>query len=652
MLTQLSEPLVFRAYYRIGGTGKTGLADVTATVYGPSGAVLVSAQAATEIGGGLYQYILSGSYTVIAGAYTALFSTANAAVNTQQLAAEWLVGDNWLQSIDAAISSRLAATGYSAPNNSGIGSIIATLGSAGAGLTGIPSIPGIATATGVAAVLTAVNALTNQGARSGPVVPSVFVRPTSGSVAYVGYIRVWASGGSAEDPDSNALTIHAADRVGGNLDGHLASTSMARIQAGLYSFSYTVQSTDTSQPIYFFFSWTSSGVAITDGASTVVQDAEETSALAAIIATLGTPATTIAGDMAALPTAAAIATAVWSAGTRTLSAFGFTVASTIADKTGFSLSTSGVQAIWDALLTALTTTGSIGKKLADWVVNADTSGTTTILTRLTDNRAGYLDNLSAGAVAQAASLPANFATLGISSSGKINEVTLVDTTTTLTNAPSGGLDEAGIRTAVGLASANLDTQIAALGGAIPGPAPSADSIVQHLLDVDTTGHTAPNSPAVLWRSSGGAQDVMAKLPSDYADGQLGRLIGKLDVGTPTEPVYVLPSPPVAADKCRVVGYFTGVSMQIPIDSTVLFELVTTDDSPAKSSRIVVGRTVSASLNVDGILTDGTNLWLDLERNDTLSPSGSHWRVTFADARLTRKSFQLNDSVFDLATLVT
>ena len=648
MLTQLGVALVFRAYYRVGGSGKTGLTDVTATVYGPSGSALVASQAATEIGGGLYQYTLSGSYTDSAGAYTALFSTTNAAVNTQQLAAEWLVGDNWLQSIDAVISSRLAATGYSAPNNSGIGSIIATLGSAGAGLTNISPIPGMATEVGVSTVLTAVNALTNQGARSGPVVPSVFVRPSSGSVTYVGYIRVWTSGGSAEDPDSNALTIHAADRMGGNLDGHLASTSMARIQAGLYSFSYTVQSTDIDQLVYFFFSWASGGVAMTDGALTVVQDAEETSALAAIIATLGTPATTIAGDMAALPTAAAIATAVWSAGTRTLSSFGFTVAATIADKTGYSLSTSGVQAIWDALLTALTTTGSIGKKLADWVVNADTSGTTTILTRLTDNRAGYLDNLSAGAVAQAASLPDNFATLGISSSGKINEVTLVDTTTTLTNAPSGGLDAEGIRSAVGLASANLDSQLSA----IPGPAPSADSIVQHLLDVDTTGHTAPNSPAVLWRNSGDAQDVMAKLPSDYADGQLGRLIGKLDVGTPTEPVYVLPSPPAAADKCRVVGYFTGVSMQIPLDSTVLFELVTTDDSPAKSNRIVVGRTVSASLNVDGILTDGTNLWLDLERNSTLSPSGSYWRVTFADARLTRKTFRLNDSVFDLATLVT
>jgi hypothetical protein len=37
-------------------------------------------------------------------------------------------------------------------------------------------------------------------------------------------------------------------------------------------------------------------------------------------------------------------------------------------KTGYALSTAGVQAIWDALTSALTTVGSIGKKLADWTV--------------------------------------------------------------------------------------------------------------------------------------------------------------------------------------------------------------------------------------------------------------------------------------------
>jgi hypothetical protein len=37
----------------------------------------------------------------------------------------------------------------------------------------------------------------------------------------------------------------------------------------------------------------------------------------------------------------------------------------VSDKTGFSLSSAGIQAIWDALTSALTTAGSIGKRIAD-----------------------------------------------------------------------------------------------------------------------------------------------------------------------------------------------------------------------------------------------------------------------------------------------
>lgn len=75
----------------------------------------------------------------------------------------------------------------------------------------------------------------------------------------------------------------------------------------------------------------------------------------------------------------------------------------INDKTGFSLSSAGVQAIWDALTSALTTVNSIGKRLVDNIdaaissrstyAGGDTSGTTTLLTRLTSTRAGLLDNL-------------------------------------------------------------------------------------------------------------------------------------------------------------------------------------------------------------------------------------------------------------------
>lgn len=40
---------------------------------------------------------------------------------------------------------------------------------------------------------------------------------------------------------------------------------------------------------------------------------------------------------------------------------------TVSDKTGYALSSAGVQAIWDALTSALTTAGSIGKRIADYL---------------------------------------------------------------------------------------------------------------------------------------------------------------------------------------------------------------------------------------------------------------------------------------------
>lgn len=53
---------------------------------------------------------------------------------------------------------------------------------------------------------------------------------------------------------------------------------------------------------------------------------------------------------------------------------GAVTAGTVSDKTGYALSSAGVQAIWDALTSALITVGSIGKKLADWVIGTAQTG--------------------------------------------------------------------------------------------------------------------------------------------------------------------------------------------------------------------------------------------------------------------------------------
>jgi hypothetical protein len=78
---------------------------------------------------------------------------------------------------------------------------------------------------------------------------------------------------------------------------------------------------------------------------------------------------------------------------------------TVSDKTGFSLSTAGILAIWHQLTSAVVTAATMGKLIVDYLdaavssrstyAGADTSGTTTLLSRLTGTRATNLDNLDA-----------------------------------------------------------------------------------------------------------------------------------------------------------------------------------------------------------------------------------------------------------------
>ena len=111
----------------------------------------------------------------------------------------------------------------------------------------------------------------------------------------------------------------------------------------------------------------------------------------------------------------------------------------------------------------------------------DSSGTTSLLTRLSATRAGYLDNLSGGAVMLASSYTAPPSAAAIAAQ--------VDTTLSGTHgagswATATGfstLDAAGVRTAIGLASANLDTQLDAL--------PTASEVAAAVAAIDIDGKT-------------------------------------------------------------------------------------------------------------------------------------------------------------------
>lgn len=108
---------------------------------------------------------------------------------------------------------------------------------------------------------------------------------------------------------------------------------------------------------------------------------------------------------------------VWSTTTRALT-----------DKVGFALSSAGIQAVWDALTSALTTVGSVGKKLADWVLgsdskailsnNAHTGAVIPTVTTLTGHTPQTGDSFARLGVPVGASIAADIAAL--------NDITVAD----------------------------------------------------------------------------------------------------------------------------------------------------------------------------------------------------------------------------------
>ncbi len=178
---------------------------------------------------------------------------------------------------------------------------------------------------------------------------------------------------------------------------------------------------------------------------------------------------------------------------------------TVNDKTGYSLSAAGVQAIWDALSSALTTVGSIGKRIVDYltgdaygVVNSGTHGNAAIKS-VADSIKAKTDNLPA-APAATGDIAAAIVTYGLdhlvytsvigtdiadnsiiaklaSKSATADWDTYNNTTDShealrdrgdaawITATGFSTLDAAGVRSAIGMASANFDTQIGTLATA-------------------------------------------------------------------------------------------------------------------------------------------------------------------------------------------
>lgn len=109
MIEQVDNALTFYAQFLVSGAAGTGL-TVTCTVYkGSDGSTVVSAQAATEIGGGLYKYTLASVSVDAEDDYLAVFNEAAATADQTDVPAMWTVGKAGVENLDAAASSLATA---------------------------------------------------------------------------------------------------------------------------------------------------------------------------------------------------------------------------------------------------------------------------------------------------------------------------------------------------------------------------------------------------------------------------------------------------------------------------------------------------------------------------------------------------------------
>ena len=108
MNEQIGNALIFYAFYSTLGIGQAGL-TVTADVY-KNGASLLSDQAASEVGGGLYKYTLASGSVDTEGEYIVIFKTATISVDQQHLPALWVVQKAGVENLNASVFAVKAKT--------------------------------------------------------------------------------------------------------------------------------------------------------------------------------------------------------------------------------------------------------------------------------------------------------------------------------------------------------------------------------------------------------------------------------------------------------------------------------------------------------------------------------------------------------------
>lgn len=252
----------------------------------------------------------------------------------------------------------------------------------------------------------------------------------------------------------------------------------------------------------------------------------------------------------------------------------------------------------------------------------------------------------------------------------------------------GGLTASQTRDALGMASANLDTQIAALptaaeidteltgthgagSWAVGGSGSGAFGITITVTDgtdplenasvrilegaTPYTGTTDASGNASF--SLDAATFSVRVTKGGYSFTPTTRTVTAEETGTLTddlEMTAVTVSSPADPELCRCSGTFVDIAGNAIVGASITLQLMgDTNTDPAKATKIIKIAEFTATTDSTGALTDvDGNAYLDLIRNDSVTPTGSFYRITSADFGLSRHSFTLDAATFDLLTLIS
>lgn len=141
----------------------------------------------------------------------------------------------------------------------------------------------------------------------------------------------------------------------------------------------------------------------------------------------------------------------------------------------------------------------------------------------------------------------------------------------------------------------------------------------------TTPPTVAQISAGIGSGPGGATvtAILSALTTGYATGTVGYALDKLNL---TAAPSVIPGPSSDASTCRVYGYFETIDNKPAPNINVSITLV----SPGLtvSNKGIAGRVLRLKTDATGTLVSSTlQPYLDLQRNDLLTPVGSYYSVT-------------------------